>query len=114
MSLAPPLLLNREQTARLFQYMQEYRHFALTNLPPTQERNTTLRLVQSLQGKLLSLASQGMLQVHLPLTKEEASALKAMAKSLLMSYGERPNSSDRISTIIDIGKLYAFLKKTYG
>jgi hypothetical protein len=114
MCTAPPLLLNRELAERLLLYMQEYRRSALTNMPPTQERNTVLRLIQTLQGKLLVLLDQEQPQVHLPLSKEEVVALKAMAKSLLLLYGGKTNSSDRMMTAADIGKLYAYLKQTYG
>jgi hypothetical protein len=114
MSTAPPLLLNREQVERLLIYMQEYRRSALTSMPPTQERNTVLRLIQTLQGKLLILLDQEQPQVHLPLSKEEVTALKAMAKSLLLLYGGKTDSSDRAMAVADIGKLYAYLKQTYG
>jgi predicted Zn-dependent peptidase len=114
MSTAPPLLLNRERAERLLQYMQEYRRVALTAMPITQERNTTLRLVQALQGKLLALVDQEQSQVHLPLTREEVNALKAMTKSLLLLYGEKPDSLNRTMTVMDVGKLYASLKQAYG
>jgi hypothetical protein len=113
-STAPPLLLNCEQAERLLLYMQEYRRSALTSLSPTQERNTTLRQVQALQGKLLVLSDQDRLQVPLPLTREDATALKAMAKGLLLLYGKKMDSPDRTITVADVGKLYAYLKQTYG
>lgn len=114
MSTAPPLLLNSEQAERLLLYVQDYRRWALADLPPTQERNTTLRLVQALQGKLLALVDQEQSQVYLPLTREEVNALKAMTKSLLLLYGEKPDSLNRTMTVMDVGKLYAYLKQTYG
>lgn len=114
MSTAPPLQISREQAERLLQYMQEYRRYALASVPPTRERNTTLRLIQALQGKLLVLVDQMLLQVHLSLTKEEAHALKAMTKVLLLFYGEKPDSSERTRTVTDIGRLYTYLKQIYG
>jgi hypothetical protein len=114
MSTAPPLLLNREQAERLLIYMQQYRRSVLSSMPPTQERNTTLRLVQALQGKLLGIFDREQPQVHLPLTKEEVNALKSMAKNLLLLYGEKPDSLDRTMMVTDIGKLYAYLKQIYG
>ena len=51
MSTAPPLLLTRHQAEHLLLYMQEYRRSALVHMPPTQERNTTLRLVRVSSGK---------------------------------------------------------------
>ncbi|HEU5383708.1 MAG TPA: hypothetical protein VFV38_50550 [Ktedonobacteraceae bacterium] len=114
MSTAPPLQISREQAGRLLKYMQEYRRYALTSISPTQERNTTLRLVQAVQGKLLALVDQTLPQVHLSLTKEEVHALKAMTKGLLLLYGEKPDSSERTRTITDVGRLYTYLKQTYG
>lgn len=114
MSTAPPLLLSREQAERLRTYMQEYRRSALTNMPPTQERNTTLRLIQALQGKLLAQMDQKLPQVDLILAKEDVAALKAMTKSLLQLYGKKPDSFDRTMTVTDVGKLYTYLKQTYG
>jgi hypothetical protein len=107
------LQLNREQAERLLIYMQQYRRSVLSTMPPTQERNTTLRLVQALQGKLLGIFDREQ-QVYLPLTKEEVNALKSMAKNLLLLYGEKPDSLDRTMMVTDIGKLYAYLKQTYG
>jgi hypothetical protein len=112
MSTAPPLLMNNEQARRLLTYMQEYRRSALTNTPPTQERNTTLRVVQALQGKLLALNEQQVLPIPLSLSREEATALKTMAKSLLLFYGEQAESSDRTRTVTDLGKFYVYLKQT--
>lgn len=110
MSTAPPLLLNRKHAERLLLYTQEYRHFALTSLSPTQERNTT----QALQGRLLALCDQGQPQIYLALAREDVTALKAMVRSLLLLYGEQTASSKRSSTITDLGKLYAYVKFTYG
>jgi len=114
MSTAPPLLLNDEQIRRLLTYMQEYRRSALTSLPPTQERNTTLRVIQALQGKLLVLSEQQMLHIPLSLSREEATALKAMTKNLLLFYGEQTGSSDRTRTVADLGKLYVYLKQAFA
>lgn len=94
--------------------MQEYRRSTLATTPPTQERNATLRLIQTLQGRLLVLVDQGQMPISLPLAKEEVRALKAMVKGLLFLYGEKPASADRTMTITDVGKLYAYLKQIYG
>ena len=112
MSTALPLLLHAEQAERLLRYMQAYRQYALIHLPPTQERNTTLCLVQALQGKLLALSDQIALPVQLAITREERAALQAMAKSLLQFYGKKPDSSDRAMTLLDVGRLYTYLKQT--
>ncbi len=113
-STAPPLPLGREQAERLLRYMQDYRQFALASMPPTHERNTTLRLVQALQGRLLALLDQEQPQIQLILDTEDVTALRAMIKSVLLLYGEKPDSVDRTLMVTDIGKLYAYLKQTYG
>ncbi|HTK11083.1 MAG TPA: hypothetical protein VL485_28170 [Ktedonobacteraceae bacterium] len=112
-SPAPPLQLGREQAERLLQYMQEYRRSALTSMPPTNERNTTLRQVQTLQGKLLVQLDRAQPQIQLVLGTEDVTALIVMIKSLLLLYAEKPDSLDRRTTVTDIGKLYAYLKQTY-
>jgi hypothetical protein len=114
MSTAASLLLSRAQAERLLLYMQEYRRSALTSMPPTHERNTMLRLVQALQGKLLALLDQEQPQIQFALDKEDVTALQAMTKSLLLLYGEKPDSLDRTMAVTDIGKLYTYLKQTYG
>lgn len=114
MSIAPPLLLSREQAERLLFYTREYRHSALIGMPPTHERNMTLRAVQAFQGKLLALFDHKQPQIHLTLTREEGTALKAMTKSLLLLYGEQTDSAKRTSRILDLGQLYAYVKQTYG
>jgi hypothetical protein len=114
MSAAPPLRITCKQAECLLLYMQEYRRSALTSMPPTQERNTTLRLIQALQGKLLALIDQDAQQVNLPLTKEEVIALRAMAKGLLWLYGEKPASSERTIMVTNVGKLCTYLKQIYG
>ena len=114
MSTAPPLQLNAGQAERLLRYMQEYRRYALASLPPTHERNTTLRAVQALQGKLQTLLDQKQQQMQFALIREEATALKAMTKNLLLLYGEQADSAERTSIVADLGKLYAYVKQTYG
>ena len=114
MSTAPPLFLNSEQAERLLLYIQDYRRWALASLSPTPERNTTLRVAQAIQGKLLALREQQSSQIHLAVTREEVTGLKSMTKSLLQIYGEKSASADRTMTITDVGKLYAYLKRFYG
>ena len=113
MSTAPPWQLSREQAERLLRYMQEYRRYTLTSMPPTQERNTILRLIQALQGRLLALIDRNVQQIDLPLVKEDAVALKAMARGLLSLYEEKPDSLERAITITDVRKLHTYLKQIY-
>ncbi|GHO60383.1 hypothetical protein KSB_88580 [Ktedonobacter robiniae] len=113
-STPPPFLLGREQAERLLRYMQDFRRSVLTSMPPTHERNTMLRLVQALQGRLLAQIDLGQAQIRLVLDTEEVSALIAMTKSLLVLSEEKPDTVDRAKTITDLGTLYAYLKRIYG
>jgi hypothetical protein len=111
-SIALPFLLHAEQAERLLHYMQTYRRYVLIHLPPTQERNATLRLVQALQGKLLALKPFQSSLVQLVINREEGTVLQAMARGLLQMYGEQPNASaERATTLADVGRLYAYLKQ---
>jgi hypothetical protein len=94
--------------------MQDYRRSALTSMPPTHERNTTLRLVQALQGRLLAQLDHEQAQIQLVLNTEEVATLIAMTNSLLVLYGEKLNAEDRAKTITDLETLYTYLKRTYG
>ncbi|EFH82569.1 hypothetical protein [Ktedonobacter racemifer] len=110
----PPFQLGREQAERLLQYMQDYRRSALASMPPTHERNTTLRLVQALQGRLLAQLDHEQAQIQLALDTEEVTALIAMTNSLLVLYGEKLDAVDRAKKITDLGTLYAYLRRNYG
>src|SRR5579859_7745953 len=103
MSTALPLFLHAEQAERLLRYMQAYRQYALIHLLSTQERNTTLRLVQALQGKLLSRGPHQSQLIQLAITREEGTALQTMARGLLQLYGEKSNvSAERATTLADV------------
>lgn len=114
MSEVPPFVLTPEQAQRLLTYMREYRVLALASLPPTSERNTTLRLVQALQGKLQTQCThESTPQVPLPVNQDDIAALKQMAASLLRLYGNTAASAERTKIVTDLGCLYAYLKQVY-
>ena len=110
MSLAPPLILAWDEAERLLRYMQAYRRHSLACLPPTQQRNTTLRLIQTLQGRLDAQNDRSQGQVAVSLNREEAMACKTMAQSLLTHCERKGASPELATTISDLGKLAAFLK----
>lgn len=111
MGVAPILLLDQKQVERLLMYMQTYRGMALIRLAPTQERNTILRLIQRLQGKLLTRCQQESTSLPLLVSLEERASLQTMVKSLLGWYGEQPASPERTSLVVDLGKWYLHLKQ---
>lgn len=110
MSSASPLLLTRDQARRLQTYIQTYRQYAFTSLAPSTERNHTLRILQAMQGGLVSLMDQQTQMLQLVLTKEEMATLKAVTAELLALYARQPGSADRIATLGDLAALRNSLK----
>lgn len=109
-STAPPFLLTREQAQRLHSYIQTYRQYALTAFLPSTGRNTTLRLLQTMQGKLIEALDQPAIPLQLRLTSEEKRALRAMVTELLMLYATQPESQERIAALADLASLKNSLK----
>ena len=110
MSPALPFLLTRDQATRLQTYVQTYRHYALTSLLPSTGRNTTLRVLQTVQGKLIEVMDYHTTPLQLLLDKEEMAALKTVITELLSLYATRPESAERIATLSDLAALKGCLK----
>lgn len=113
MSAAPPFLLTREQALRLQAYIQTYHRYILTSLLPSNERNTTLRVLQAVQGKLFEAMDQAIQPTSplpLLLTREEMTTVRAAVTDLLSLYSKQPESAERIATLSDLAALKASLK----
>jgi hypothetical protein len=112
MSTAPPFILTREQAMRLQSYIQTSRQYALTSLLPSTERNTLLRGLQALQGKLIEALDQPISPLQLVLSRDEVVVLNAMVNGLLTLYGGQPESANRTATINDLAALKISLKSS--
>jgi hypothetical protein len=110
MSTAPPLTLTREQTSRLQAYLQTYRRYAFAALLPGAERNTILRTLQTMQGKLIDALDQKTAPFRLALTVEEMTTLRAIATELLLLYAKEPASEQRNDILTDLAALKASLR----
>ena len=110
MSTAPPLTLTSEQASRLQVYLQTYRRHAFASLMPSVERNTTLRILQAMQGRLIDVMGHKTAVLQFALTMEEITTLKTMTTDLLMLYAKQPESVERISTLTDLAALRAALR----
>src|SRR5579883_1703420 len=110
MSTAPPLMLTRDQARRLHDYIQTYRRYAFASLMPSVERNTTLRILQTMQGKLINVIDQRTALLTCVLTVEEIKTLKAMTTELLLLYAKEPISDQRGAILADIAALKASLR----
>lgn len=111
MSAAPPPILTREQISRLQAYVQTYRCYALVSLVPSTTRNTTLRLLQGIQGKLIDVLDQKTALLQLLLTTEEITTLKSVTAELLTLFAQDPASSERDGTLVDLAGLKATLER---
>ncbi len=111
MSTAPPLSLTREQARRLQGYVQTYRRYAFASLMPGTERNTTLRILQALQGKLIDVMDQKTALFTCTLTREEMTTLKTMTTELLLLYAKEPASDQRNAVLADLAALKARLRE---
>src|SRR5579885_2567117 len=112
MSTSPPFILTREQAIRLQSYIQTSRQYALTSLLPSTERNTLLRGLQALQGKLIEALDQPISPLQLVLSRDEVVVLNAMVNGLLTLYGGQPESANRTATINDLAALKISLKSS--
>lgn len=110
MSTAPPFLLTRDQATRLQTYVQTYRHYSLASLMPSTERNTTLRVLQAVQGKLIEAMDQQETPLQLLLAREEMATLKTTITELLSLYAKQPESAERIATLGDLAALKTSLR----
>lgn len=110
MKTAPPFPLTREQANRLHEYLQAYRRYALASLLPSVERNSPLRTLQTIQGKLIEIMDQQIVPLHLALTVEESNAVKMSITELLLLYSRQPPSDERNTTLADLALLRASLK----
>lgn len=110
MGTAPPLQLTRDQASRLQAYLQTYRRYAFASLLPSVERNTTLRVLQTMQGKLIEVMDQQTVLLQLVLTREEMTTLKAIITELLALYARQPESAERTAMLGDLAALKISLK----
>ncbi len=102
MSTAPPLFLTAAQASSLHAYLQIYRRHALALLLPSPARNTTLRTLQGVQGKLLAMLDQQMALGQVILTQEERVTLKEAVNDLLLLYAQQPESNERSAVLVEL------------
>ena len=113
MSTAPPLSLTREQASRLQAYLQTYRRYAFASLLPSAERNTTLRILQVMQGKLIDVLDQKTASLQLVLTLEELTTLQIVTEVLRLLYTLEPASTERDAILTDLEALKATLTSSH-
>ncbi|HZR43965.1 MAG TPA: hypothetical protein VFB12_27875 [Ktedonobacteraceae bacterium] len=112
MSAAPPFLVSRDQAVRLQAYLQTYRQHAFSSCLPSVERNTMLRQLQTIHGKLIEAMDQRTTTVQLIFSREELAVLQTMVAELLHLYASWPESTDRLAALADLASLKLYLKRS--
>lgn len=107
---APTFALTREQASRLQAYLQTYRRYAFAALLPCIDRNTALRALQALQGKLIAALDQHSTPFRFVLAREDMMILRTVAAELLLLYAKEPASAQRNIILADVAALKASLK----
>jgi hypothetical protein len=108
----PSLFLDQQQVGRLLSYLQAYRRYALTHLVPSAERNSTQRVLQALQGRLIQEREQQPQQtLALALTTDERTALKTMVTSLCLLQAQEAPSASRDASLVDLTELKGVLER---
>jgi hypothetical protein len=105
MSTAPPFPITRQQAARLQAYIQTHRQYAFSSLLPSVARNTTLRVLQAIQGKVIEAMDQQTPIVHVLFSREERAVLQSVVSELLLYYAKQPERAERIAALNDLAAL---------
>jgi hypothetical protein len=107
------LRLHERQAGQLVAACAAYRKHALQSLPPSPERNQTMRAVQAVEGRLLAFRAQTQTEVALPVSQEEGSALRQIMSTLTHAYGAEPPSEKRLQTLGDLAALRLLVERTF-
>lgn len=109
-STTSSLSVDRRRAGRLQAYLRIYRQYAFSSLLPSVERNSMLRLLQSIQGKLIGTLEQQPDTLQLMLTREEMAVLKNIVAELLLIYARQPDNGSRLAIVTDLADIKESLK----
>lgn len=111
MDTAIPFSVTRSQATRLQAYIHVYRQYVFTSILPSVERNSMLRTLQAIQGKLFTTMEQRTTSLQLVLTCDEMAILKAVVSEMLLFYTNQPESPERIVCVGDLAAFKNSLKE---
>ncbi|MGH2509426.1 MAG: hypothetical protein ACRDHZ_18770 [Ktedonobacteraceae bacterium] len=101
----PALRMNQQQVAQLMSHLTVYRAYLWQRVIPTPERNHTIHLMQTMQGRLAYEQQQGHADLTFPLSKEEAQTLQRVFSGLMRLHGNAPRSEQRLHMLGEIAAL---------
>jgi hypothetical protein len=106
------LTLSASQVAQLVECCAAYRAYAWRELPPSAERNQTMKAVQAVQGRLSAwrdaVATEPLL---LSLQEEEKQALRQMTLLLMQVAGAQAPSGKRTQMLGELASLRQALER---
>jgi hypothetical protein len=100
METVPVLRLNQQQVEQLMAHCTAYRTYLWQHLLPSSERNQSLRVIQALQGRLLTSSQKhAQAEIALSLSAEEGTILKHLF-SVLMKLCETEAASEKCTHML--------------
>lgn len=112
MHAALTLHLNTTQASQLADFCAAYRAYAWHSLPPTQERNQTMRALQAVQGRVSQDLASGSATALLTLSTEEKQAVRQSICLLIQIYGAKSASEERNQRLGELAGLRLLIERT--
>jgi len=106
------LPLSTMQAAQLVGLCATYRAYAWRTLPPSPERNQTMKALQSVQGRVSQALTSGLETVWLLASEEEKQILRQVVCLLMQSYGAEPSSEERNQALGELAGLRLLIERT--
>lgn len=106
------LRLSQQQVSQLMASCTLYRSHIWRTIPPSPERNQLLRVIQSIQGRLMACQEQIVGECALAINQEEGRALRQMLTAALALYGQEPASLQRTQRLGEVAGLRLLLEQT--
>jgi hypothetical protein len=106
------LALSASQAAQLAECCAAYRAYAWRELPPSAERNQTMKAVQAVQGRLSAWrAAVATEPLRLAVSEEEKQALRQMTLLLMQVAGAQAPSEKRTQMLGELAGLRQVLER---
>jgi hypothetical protein len=105
------LRLTLAQRTRLGEACAAYRSYAWQALPPTPERNQTLKGVQAVQGRLAAMQDQTQEAAEMHMDEQEREALRRMLRALMQAWGADVPSPQRTQRLAELAQVRLLIER---
>ena len=104
--------LSTAQAMHLANACATYRAYAWHSVPPSPERNQTMKMAQAVQGRLLEAQAAGKNEgVWLTMSEEEWQAMRQVVSTLIQRMGTQPSSEPRNRLLGELAGLRLLLER---